>query len=849
MAERLRQALPVLIGIVVFVVALELLRHELHALTWADLTTDIFRTSNTRLALAFLLTALNYVVLTGYDWLAVEYIGKRLPIARVMATSLVAYAISNSVGLGIVSGASVRYRFYSRWGITAADLSRIVLSYSITFWLGLLALGGLSLALTPPPATLDMPAHHLFAPIGIILTASALSYLALPLSGRQMFRIGRHELSLPSERIAVAQLIVSSLDWALAGAVLFVLLPSGHVSYISFLSAFLTAQLVGLASHVPGGAGVFEGLMLLLLAPRASPADLVPALVVYRAVYYLLPLTAALVALVFDEVRQRRDQVARLGAAMGHLSEAVVPRILAVFTFLAGAFLLVSGATPAGSGRLDLLHRLVPVGLIEASHFLGSVVGALLLLLSQGLARRLDAAYYLTIGALATGVVVSLLKGVDYEEATLLGLLLMVLRNVRPAFDRRAALLETRFSPGWIAAIVGALIASVWVGLFAFKHVEYSNDLWWQFELRGQASRFLRGSVGAALVLGFFVFARLIGYARHKAVKPSDDDIQNAGRIIASQTSTLPHLVYLRDKAIMFDQARDAFIMYGVQGRTWVALGDPVGPTDRSPELIRAFLERCDDFGGTPAFYEIRGEYLHHYADFGFTFVKLGEEARVDLTGFTLQGSRGSSYRKLLHRLERTGSTFRVVPQRGVPSIMSELRRVSDEWLRAKAGAEKGFSLGFFDPQYICRFPVAVVERDERVEAFANVWPGAANVELSVDLMRYGRGAPRDVMEALLIHLMDWGQRCGFRSFVLGMAPLSGFETSPIAPLWTRLGSFMYEHGESLYNFQGLRSYKEKFHPRWEPRYLAFQGGLRLPRILADVSVLIAGGYRRILLK
>jgi len=849
MAERLRRALPVLIGVFIFVAALELLRHELHALTWRELTTDIFRTSTLRLGLALLLTALNYAVLTGYDWLAFEYIGKRLSLARVMATSLLAYAITNSVGLGVLSGASVRYRFYTRWGVTGTELSRIVLSYSVTFWLGLLVLGGVSLAVTPPPASIDLPARGLFAPVGVLLALSALAYVAVPLSGRTSVRLGRFELPLPSRGVAAAQLGVSSLDWALAGAVLFALIPSGHVSYLSFLGVFLTAQLLGLVSHVPGGVGVFEGLMLLLLTPQVSAADLVPALVVYRAVYYLLPLSLALVALVVDEVREQQDQAKRFGAALGRLSEALVPRLLAVFTFLGGVILLVSGATPAGRGRLALLHGLLPLGFIEASHFLSSVVGALLLLLSQGLARRLDAAYYFTIVALAAGIVASLLKGFDYEEATLLGLLFLVLRRARPVFDRRAALFDTRFSAGWIAAIAGAVIASVWVGLFAFKHVEYSNELWWQFELRGEASRFLRGSVGAALVLGFFAFARLLGYAPHRSIRPSDEDLDIASHIVGSQTSTLPHLVYLRDKAILFDENRHAFVMYGVQGRTWVALGDPVGPADRIPHLIRTFLERCDDFGGNPVFYEIRSEHLHHYADFGFMFVKLGEEARVDLNNFTLNGSRGSSYRKLVHRLERTHSAFRVVPQGDVAPIMSELRRVSDEWLKAKAGAEKGFSLGFFDPQYIRRFPVAVVERDERVEAFANLWPGPGNVELSVDLMRYGRDAPKDVMEALLIHLMDWGKGCGYRSFVLGMAPLSGFETSPIAPLWTRLGSFMYEHGESLYNFQGLRNYKEKFHPEWEPRYLAYPGGLGLPRILADISALIAGGYRRILLK
>ena len=95
---------------------------------------------------------------------------------------------------------------------------------------------------------------------------------------------------------------------------------------------------------------------------------------------------------------------------------------------------------------------------------------------------------------------------------------------------------------------------------------------------------------------------------------------------------------------------------------------------------------------------------------------------------------------------------------------------------------------------------------------------------------------------------MLWGKDAGYEWFTLGMAPLSGFERSPVATLWNRLGSFIYQHGEFVYKFQGLRAFKEKFDPAWEPRYLAYPGGMRLPRILADLAALVAGGYRRMLL-
>ncbi|HEY0787941.1 MAG TPA: bifunctional lysylphosphatidylglycerol flippase/synthetase MprF [Thermoanaerobaculia bacterium] len=844
MLQRLRAALPPLVGLILFLAALEVLRTQLRAVTWHELTRDLANLPVSRLALAILLTAANYAVLSGYDLLAFAVIRRRLAPRRIVRTSLLAYAISNSVGFSILSGASVRHRFYTRWGVTMEELSRIVASCFVTFWLGLLLMGGISLVASPLPGEIGVP-RAIVAPAGWLMILLSAAYIGAAALRVGPIRIRRFEIALPRPRLAFAQLAVSIADWALAASVLHVLLPPRSVPFLALLGAFLAAQLLGLVSHVPGGAGVFEGLMLLLLAPFLPSATLLPALIAYRIVYYVLPLALATLAMVADEIHERRAQAARLGAMLGSLAEQLAPRLLAAFTFFAGVVLLASGATPAVAGRLRLLDRILPLGLIELSHFAGSVVGALLLVLAQGLARRLDAAYYLAIAAMTVGIGASLLKGGDYEEATILGAIVLVLWSARGAFDRRAALFDTRFSPGWTMAIAAALGASVWLGLFAFKHVEYSHELWWQFELHGEASRMLRATVGAGITLLVLAFARLVGYAPHAAAPPSDQELEHASAIIATQTSTLPYLAFLRDKALLFDDERSAFVMYAVQGRTWVALGDPVGPPERIGALVRLFMERCDDFGGVPVFYQIASGHLHRYADMGLGFARLGETAKVDLEAFTVEGGRFKNLRKALHRVAREGASIRIVPSDEVPAMMERLRAVSDAWLARRAGSEKGFSLGFFDPGYLARFPVAVVEREGRIVAFANLLPGPGGVELSVDLMRFDESAPRDAMDALFTHLMLWGKERGYRWFDLGMAPLSGFERSPVAPFWTRLASFLYVHGAAVYNFQGLRAFKEKFDPVWEPRYLAYRGGLRLGRILADLAALIAGGFLR----
>jgi phosphatidylglycerol lysyltransferase len=352
--------------------------------------------------------------------------------------------------------------------------------------------------------------------------------------------------------------------------------------------------------------------------------------------------------------------------------------------------------------------------------------------------------------------------------------------------------------------------------------------------------------VGAAVVVLLFGSARLVRPAPHEVDEPSPAELETAAAVIAKQPRTSAQLVFLRDKGILFNADRTAFLMYGVQGRTWVAMGDPVGPPGTMSDLIRLFLERCDDFDGIPVFYEVGKTHLHYYADFGLTFVKVGEEARVDLHAFRIEGPRGAKHRQVMRRLEKDGCRFEIVPASDVPGIIDSLRAVSDDWLAARAGAEKGFSLGFFDAGYVARYPVAVVRCGEQLVAFANIWKGGDGQEVSVDLMRFSRAAPKSVMEALFSNLLCWGKSEGYRWFVLGMAPLSGIEQSPAASLWNRLSAFLYRHGEPVYHFQGLRAYKEKFDPTWEPRYLVYPGGMKLPRILADVSALVAGGYRKV---
>lgn len=828
--------------------ALLLLHRELKTYHYRDLMRQVWTLPHSHLALALLLTAIAYAVLPGYDAIALAYVDHPLPLRRIAFGSFIAYALSHSLGFPLLTGGPVRYRFWSVWGLSTSEIAQAIGFAGATFVIGMIAVAGFVFVLEPS-STIDLlrlPFNSL-KPFGVLCLALVAGYLTLSVTRYKTFRLFEWEFPVPSTQLAIAQLLVAVIDWMAAGAVLYVLLPPGyHLSLLPVLGVFLIAQFAGILSHVPGGVGVFEAIVVLLLRPFAPAASILGSLLAYRAIYYLVPLVVALTFLIAFEIRRLRDRVTGAatlaGGFFGRWMPALMPQILSIATFVAGVMLIVSGATPAVRSRFRALDAVLPLGVMELSHFAASLAGVALIILAWAIRRRLDAAYTLTIATLGIGIVTSLLKGLDWEEAIALTLVLVAVLPARRAFYRKAAITTEPFSSGWIAAVVLVGVVATWLAFFSYRNVDYTSSVWWQFSGAGDAPRSLRAMTGVLGALMLFVLSRKLRPAPPEPQPPSRLQLDLAARIAAHSPDTVANLALLGDKSLLFSDSGRSMIMYGIAGRSWIAMGDPLGPESERGELAWTFREHADRHGGWPVFYEVSTRHLPIYIDLGLTLFKLGEEAMVRLPDFCLEGGSRKALRRTRKDVLKAGATFEVIPPQDTKHFLPGLRQISDEWLATKRTNEKGFSLGRFDDRYISTFPVALIRVGDAVVAFANVWLGADKAEISVDLMRYTSVAPPGVMEFLLIELMLWGKENGYQRFNLGMAPLSGIENRSLAPMWNRIGALLFSRGEPFYNFQGLRQYKEKFDPIWEPRYLASPGGLVLPRILTNVATLISGG-------
>jgi len=849
--DRLRKLLPFLKPLLVlalFAAALRVLQGTLTHYRYHDVIVYLRSLPLEQVVLAVVLTLTGYLVMTGYDTLAFRYIRHPLPYLKIALASFIGYAFNNNVGLSGLVGGSLRYRLYNAWRLSAVEIAKVIAFCTITFWLGFVILGGIFFLATPPlvPPNVHLPFASVRM-IGLIMLAPALAYMIWIAVRREPIRVRQWEFELPSAPLFFAQVAISSLDWMIAAAVLYILLPDRlPLDFPQFLGIFLLAQIAGVASNVPGGLGIFEAITLLFLAPFYPASQILGSLVAFRAIYYLLPLFVATALLAAHEIVEKREGVAKAWRIFGRWAPGIAPNLLAFTTFITGAVLLFSGATPELSERVHWIRRLFPLPLVEISHFLGSIAGAALLVLARGLQRRLDAAYQLTVVVLSAGIVLQLFKGGDFEEAIALAIMLVALVASRRHFHRKASLINEGFGPSWIAAIILVLITSAWLGFFSYKHVEYSNDLWWRFQFRADAPRFLRASVGVVGSLLLFAIARLLRPAAAEPDCPTIEEIERSATIVKAHPNSQAHLALLGDKPFLWSEGGHAFIMYGVEGRSWIAMGDPIGPDEEKAELLWKFRELCDLHAGWPVFYQVARPNLHFYLDLGLTILKIGEEARVDLAAFSLEGGSRKWMRKAMRRVESEGCEFGIAD---AAPIVDELRAISDSWLAEKKTREKGFSLGFFANDYIRRFPVALVRKEGRIVAFSNLWTSGDKQEISVDLMRHLGDAPNGVMDYMFIHLFLWGEEQGYRWFNMGMAPLSGLENRALGTLWNRVGALTYRYGENYYNFQGLRQYKEKFDPEWEPMYLASPGGLALPRILTNLAALIGGGLRGVVSK
>ena len=607
------------------------------------------------------------------------------------------------------------------------------------------------------------------------------------------------------------------------------------------LVGYIAGVLLWIVSPIPQGIGLVEAIMTLTYIWLKVPGEVaVVSVLLFRGLTFWLPLLLGFLLL---------RRVKPVGPEESTRIEAWSVKTLALLTAFTGIINVLSAVTPALIERLRLVREVLPLEVSRSGRLSATLAGFALLLLAGNLWRRKRVAWLLTIIVLVIAAISHLLKGLDYEEASLAFLLVIWLGFQFPHFHARSDPPSIRQG---IRLLLFALIFTLAYGVTGFYLLDrhFSVNFGLGDALRQTVIMFTEfydpglepitgfGRYFAASIYAVGVIT--LGYSLIMLVRPvfirrpaNPQERQRAREIVTAYgCPSLARFTLFDDKSYYFSPG-GSVVAFVNKGRIALTLGDPIGPATDSLAAINCFLDFCAHNDWQPAFYQTMPDYLQQYQDLGLNTICIGHDAIVDLAGFKLEGNKAKALRTPVNRLTRLEYRAEIFEPPLPDPLIHELRLISDEWLATVHGTEMRFSMGSFDEAYLRQTPVIAIRSKEGIiSAFANIVSEYYRNELTIDLMRRRHQVEPGTMEFLFIELFGWAKSRGFDSFNIGFSALAGVGKEVTDPAVERALHYIYEHINQFYNFKGLHAFKEKFNPQWSPRYLVYSGAASLPAVL-----------------
>ncbi|MDY5133693.1 bifunctional lysylphosphatidylglycerol flippase/synthetase MprF [Actinotignum urinale] len=775
---------------------------QLQELSGAKMKEVLSSTPQTTLGGLILLGLLAFTATGLYDIFAAKHFGVDISLRKSLKIGWIAQAFNNFAGLGGLTGGTIRSRYYRREG---AD-SKQALNATVSVWAAnLLGLFVMLLATLPFAAKYD----------GKFLIVPILACLYIPiyfLAGRFHWKkidLRNSAFGLQNVRQKLQMSTVSVAEWLAAAAFFWCCTSVFLGKPVSFLAAvfvYSTATLVGLLTFIPAGLGTFDLTVIAFFQHMGyDTSKLFLAIIVYRITYYAIPWVFATIYWMIEFTGHRinlHDEDRR---------HRIIIMMLAIGTAILGIICILDAFAPTLYSRVPLLRIIRPRGMTHSSRLASMMLGIMLIVLSRGIKQRITRVYYMTISVLILAAITSVARGFDVQSMALLLIFIFLLFLARGSFDREPLPFKWKT---FIPALI--FIIGVPLGVFAWRYIKI-DTLYHAYPSGRPWTTVLVYTFLVSAIAGALTFSRSKAPHFKEQLK---DDVEKYEKFLSDNEANgaFTHLYYLGDKEVFYSSDGKAALLYRPYRSTFLVLGDPIGQKYAFDNLFEEFAEYADSFSCGISVYEIHGEYLSSCANIGLSFVKIGEDATVDLATYSNVGNKGKVFRRMKNRMGEKGTNFEVHFPPFTRDFINDLKDVSDQWLGKRQ--EMAFSLGYFDENYIGRAPVAII-RGERIEGFATIMP-MANGTASVDLMRIRPDAPGGTMDGIFVSLIEWARENGYKFFNLGMAPMSNTGNTRFSRTRERIVRLVYDFGDRIYNFKGLRSYKEKFKPNWDSRYLAY---------------------------
>ncbi|MDR1568476.1 MAG: bifunctional lysylphosphatidylglycerol flippase/synthetase MprF [Streptococcaceae bacterium] len=768
-----------------------------------------------------------------YDLVINKELDTHLKKQYIIETSFLINTLNNLIGFGGLIGTSLRAHFYGNQR-TAKEMVQTLSKLLLFEMSGLSLLSAATLLLVFTPVT-----NSYFFNYWPWLLGGALYFPCV---------LAFSHFSQANQKIAIQNTmkseltLASFLEWfALAG--LFVIIGwmlGFNIHLGQLIVLYIASIIIGLVSMIPGGLGSFDVMIILGLEGMGiTPEEAAVWLLIYRLTYYIIPVLLALIVFIRTTFKSTNEKYNNIPKAL--LSE-FAHKLAVSLLYILGILLVLSAAAPTAFEKIKWLHKITPWGAHTVLTIPKLVMGFLLLIVAHAILVKVKRAFIPSIVLLLGTLNYILVKSTSlipifsgnrwffiYYQSTIvtsciIGLAILLIIISRGELYREQLVLSSELflKDGLIFIILILFYVLIGVYNHPSKHHHLIHTNFWLFP---SEKLWLTGFIVILIIAAFI--SLLLFYLQGKRQTIGEAfDIKKIEQVLSTYGGNQQsHLIFLQDKELYFyyqDGNPVAFLQFKRVQDKLIVMGNPSGNYQVFQPLIKAFVKQADCFGYIPIFYEVTKNQVMFLHELGFQFFKMGEEGHVTLEHFSTSGKKNRTKRSLVNQVEKAGFTMTVIHPPFSSTVLNRLKEVSDDWLDGRS--EKGFSLGFFNEEYLSTSPIAIVKNEQdEIEAFATIMPSyQGNKIISVDLMRYSKKSPKGIMDYLFISLFEYYKAQGFEKFDLGMAPLSNVGISNNSYTFERLAHLIYQFGSKIYSFQGLRAYKDKYANTWVSRYTLY---------------------------
>lgn len=765
-----------------------------------------------------------------YDYILTKELGKKISVGKLIENSWTINSLNNLIGFAGIVDVGLRYSYFSekeKEGKTMQSISKVMPYFmSGLSLLSLLSVFSIFLSHkndTLKPYSFVLIIASLILPILLILsTRKNMDYFG-NLSGKKMS----------------ALILTSLLDWSFVSIFFFYVGKTlGYdISLINILPLYFISICIGMVSMIPGSLGSFDLMMIGgLLHLSINHNEAASWLLLFRIFYYIVPFFIGLILFLKSMGGQINDKFSGIPKKLSKLIKQSVSHFMSNFF---GFFLMATAILP------DQIHSIPIIGKMDPIHgqllfqFPSFLLGSLFFLLGRLLKRRSQFALgFAAIMSFISLVYINLGEVSVFSSIYLILFIILVFLR-REDLDRRSFFYPVEDRLKDIGYIAGSFIITFFLmyissentGHESLGYIIFHGGTGYGTSLKVHffnifLNRFFHLFIYLAIIALFYIVVESFARDRHFSFGEKFDKVRFETFLKNFNNTNLnASLAFLNDKLLYYyiENEKDLVaFQFALEDGKVIVMGDPIGPKEYFPKAINEFIKEAESKNLIPLFYEIGQELTLLLHELGYEFMKFGETAKVNLTEFGLVGKSGRKFRAVINRGENSGYSFKIMSPPFSKEFMDELENISNAWLSGRE--EKGFSLGFFDRDYLSLAPVACVLDDNgKVQAFANFLVCNTANESSIDLMRYDPQTERNgIMDYLFVQIFLYMKENDVVYFDLGMAPLSNVGQNDHSFVEEKLAFLVYTFATRFYSFGGLRKYKEKFSPSWEARYLSY---------------------------